>query len=85
MKLSHGILDFIGFAMLVFLGIAGLWICRRMIVDGISYLEFFVFFCVAGSLLLVGILGMIISLVEWLISGVIAQRRGNSRFLDERI
>ena len=77
MKLSHDILDFIGFAMLVFCGIAGLWICRMKIVDGISYLKYFVLFYGAVSLMLVGVLGMIASLVEWLISGVIARRRGN--------
>ena len=77
MKISQNIRDFGGFAILAILGICGLGICYWRTNCAVALLIWFAPFCAAGALLLVGILGMILSLVEEVIARVVAWR---SRF-----
>ena len=78
MRISHNIRDFFGFAMLAVFGACGLWICWRMTNNPFALLMYFAPFCVTAALFSIGILGMVLSLVEGIISSVIAWRRAKA-------
>jgi hypothetical protein len=78
MKFSQTLWSFIGFALLAILGIGGLWLCRDVFGPGLTYLVLFGPAVAAGSLLLIGVLGMIWLLVERLVSSVMARRKAKA-------
>jgi hypothetical protein len=78
MKSSHTLWTFLGFAVLAVLGVGGLWLCRDVFGPGLKYLVLFGPAVAAGSLLLIGFVGMIWLLVEWFVSGVIARRKAKA-------
>jgi len=73
MKHSHTMRDFFGFAILAILGIAGLWLCRLVFANAFAFVLLFVPTIAAGALLLVGIIGMIWTVVDRLLSVVKAR------------
>ncbi len=67
--------DFFGFAILAILGVTGLWLCRLVLANAFAFVLLFVPTIAAGALLVVGIIGMIWSVVDWLLSVVKARHR----------
>jgi len=78
MKISRHIWDFMKFASLTFAATGGIWaLWRCHLRADIFYLWLGAILCLC-FLLLTGILGMVWSLVEWVVSGVAMWRRSRA-------
>jgi hypothetical protein len=78
MKLSHNVRDFIGFAILTVLGFGGLFLCRKIFNGYKVYLDFYGLLCLILAVLSIGVIGMILSAVDWFISVVKARHRAKA-------
>jgi hypothetical protein len=73
MKHLQTLRELSGFAMLAVIGVAALWLCRLVVANAFAFVLFFVPAMVAGALLVVGIIGMIWSVGDWLLSALKAR------------
>jgi hypothetical protein len=76
MKISQNIRSFMGFGLVTLLGFGGVWACMQLRIS--LYITVWLLFAV-GLVVLVGLLGMIWSLVEWFVSGVVSWRAKHLR------
>jgi hypothetical protein len=76
--MSRHIWDFIRFASLVLLAFGGIWALWKCRLSSHTLWLWFGAFLFVCCWLLVGILGMVWSLVEWLLAGVVAWRRAKA-------
>ena len=75
MSISPQIRCFVRFALVTLLGFGGIWLCMQLRIS--LYITLWLLLA-AGLVVLVGVLGMVWSLVEWLISGIVAWFRSET-------
>jgi hypothetical protein len=78
MTISRHISDFAKFAILILLAFGGIWTLGLVPLTGLPFWLGAGMLFIIGALLLVGILGMIWSLIEWFVAGAVTRRRSKT-------